>query len=71
MEGHELHDSMDTLDDSVDSQMPHSADTEYLHTACTIIVFCMRKFQDNHKNDRGLFWELENRIMGRKKGILY
>ena len=30
----------------------------------------MRKLQkeiNNYKNNRGLFWELENRIMGRKK----
>ena len=30
----------------------------------------MRKFQkekNNYKNNRGLFWELENGIMGRKK----
>ena len=34
---------------------------------------CMRKFQKEknyYKNNRGLFWELENRIMGRKKRIM-
>ena len=34
----------------------------------------MRKLQkekNNYKNNRGLFQELENRIMGRKKGIKY
>ena len=33
----------------------------------------MRKFQKEknyYKNNRGLFWELENRIMGRKKRIM-
>ena len=34
---------------------------------------CMRKFQkekNHYKNNRGSFWELENRIMGRKKRIM-
>ena len=34
---------------------------------------CMRKFQKEknyYKNNRGSFWELENRIMGRKKRIM-
>ena len=34
---------------------------------------CMRKFQQEknyYKNNRGSFWELENRIMGRKKRIM-
>ena len=34
---------------------------------------CMRKFQKEknyYKNNRGSFWELENRIMGRKKIIM-
>ena len=33
----------------------------------------MRKFQKEknyYKNNRGSFWELENRIMGRKKRIM-
>ena len=34
---------------------------------------CMRKFQKEknyYKNNRGSFWELENRLMGRKKRIM-
>ena len=34
---------------------------------------CMRTFQKEnnyYKNNRGSFWELENRIMGRKKRIM-
>ena len=34
---------------------------------------CMRKFQKEknyYKNNRGSFWELDNRIMGRKKIIM-
>ena len=38
-----------------------------------LIVFLYEKVQkekNNYKNNRGLFRELENRIMGEKKGIM-
>ena len=44
-----------------------------LHQHIYINGSCMRKFQKEnnyYKNNRGSFWELENRIMGRKKIIM-
>ena len=47
--------------------------SSYTKTVSLLDCLLLRKFQKEnnyYKNNRGSFWELENRIMGRKKRIM-